>query len=88
MALRRRYRLTGDGLLDVFDERTGKLTEHYQPPSSPTFGFVDGELCVAEDGSHTLVPNGVGEAAVRTCIELLLLLQEDLGIRAPDPRAF
>jgi hypothetical protein len=88
MALRRTYTLTNSGLLSVIDEHNGKLTDHYAAPSSPAFGLVAAELYVSEDGTHTLAPNGAGAASVRACIELLLLLQEDLSMNPTDPRAF
>jgi hypothetical protein len=90
MPLRRHYTVDVNGTVRVFDDKTGRLDQHYQGnvAPKPTCGRTEADLYVDNNMQPTLVPNGAGKAAVQACLELLAELASDLERSAPDPRAF
>jgi hypothetical protein len=89
MAIRRLYSLTVNGILRVYDVQTGDLSQHYgNVPVPPGWGRTAADLTVDDNLVPDLATNGGGLAAGQACTELLGYYMADLGLVAPNPRAF
>jgi len=88
MPLRRKYTTTFNGRLTVVDAQAGNISQHYQNLVVPPIGLIAADLEVDTSLGITMTPNGQSEAAIGSAYELLGLVVADLGLRAPNPRAF